>query len=321
MNKIIKILNIEPDGYSSKAKEILKSFASVQETQLPRSELLPLLKDYDVIIVRLGYSIDSEFLSYSERLQIIVSATTGLNHIDLVEAKNRGITVLSLKGESDFLKNIHATAEHTWALLLATIRHLPEAYHHVKSGHWNRDLFKGSELFGKTLGLIGFGRLGSIVADYGKAFGMRVIANDLKSNLQDDRIKMMDMDEMLAQADVVSLHANYTPENAKMINSRRFSAMKTGTVFINTSRGELVDEFALVSALKSKKLKGAGIDVINNEVRDLKNSPLIEYAKTHDNLIVTPHIGGATFESTEATEIFMARKLADYYGKAIGKFA
>ena len=313
----LRILNLEPEGYSIKAKAILESIGQVFDGPMSREQLLELIKNYDILIVRLGHRIDAQVIDSAKRLKTIVTATTGLNHIDMNEAQRRGIKVLSLQGEQTFLDTIHATAEHTWTLLLALLRKLPQAHQHVLSGGWERDLFKGRELYGRTLGIIGVGRLGSKIAAYGAAFGMRVIGYDKnKPHARTANLELMDLNKVLPLSDVISLHVNYNIENHAMISRKELALMKPGTMLINTSRGELVDEEALLDALRSGNLGGAALDVLCGEYasRDTTEE-LLEYARQHDNLIVTPHIGGCTFDSMEKTEMFMAEKLFRYLKK------
>lgn len=176
----MRILNLEPDNYNPAARSILSKLGKVTNGPFKRAELKREIEKYDILIVRLGHKIDKEILNNAARLKAIVSATTGLNHIDLKEAEMRNIAVLSLKGEREFLDQIYATAEHTIGLILSLLRNIPAACEEARKGNWNRDAFRGVELHGKTLGIIGYGRLGSKVAHYAQGFGMRVIANDIR---------------------------------------------------------------------------------------------------------------------------------------------
>lgn len=313
----MKILNIEPLGYSPTARSVLESFAWVDDGPLDRSKLLEKIKHYDCIIVRLGHRIDADVLQAAPRLKTIVTATTGLNHIDLEEARKRGIEILSLAGERQFLDNIFGTAEHTWAMLLSLFRKIPQARSHVIDGGWDRDRFRGHELSGRTLGIIGLGRLGTRVALYGIAFGMQVLTCDIRqpATIPED-IRFTDMDEVLSESDVISVHVNYTPGKPAIIGTDELHRMKQGAVLVNTSRGELIDETALLDELGSGRLAGAALDVLIGENSpQFSSNPLIAYAKNHPNVIITPHIGGCTFESMEKTEIFMAEKLRNYIAK------
>jgi D-3-phosphoglycerate dehydrogenase len=309
-----RILNLEPQGYSAEAKMVLDEIGVVDSGPLSRKELLTAIPYYEILIVRLAHRIDEELLRKANKLKVIATATTGLNHIDLNCAKGLGIEVLSLRGEIEFLNDIHATAEHTWALLLSLVRKLPQAHAHVLNGEWSRDLFIGSELHGKTLGVIGLGRLGIKVAQYGLAFGMKVLANDIISpKIIPAGVDMVTLPELLTGSDVICLHASYSVSNRNMIGKLQTSQMKRGCIFINTARGELVDEEELLNAIQNQHISGAAVDVLAGENDCWTSSgKFLNLAKSHHNLLITPHIGGATREAMVKTEIFMANKLLRY---------
>jgi len=245
-------------------------------------------------------------------LKIIVTPTTGLNHIDLREAQRQDIKVLSLQGETEFLNDIRATAEHTVGLMLSLLRRIPSAVVDVKKGGWDRDRFKGRELYGKTIGIVGYGRLGRIVGKYLQAFDARILAHEphINQKATDSGISTVGLDDLLQNSDIVTLHVSLSDRTRSFFGKEQFSKMKPGAWFINTARGELIDETALLDALRSGQLAGAAVDVLCGEQHDGKmNHPLVAYAREHDNLLITPHIGGCTVESMEKTEVFMARKL------------
>ena len=314
-----KTLNLEPIDYSPEAKKIIKYHSDLQDGPITRKSLKERIGGYDCIIIRLGHKIDQNLLKHAGKLKVIVSATTGLNHIDVEEANSRGIKILSLKGETEFLETVTATAEHTMGLILSLIRHTPQAHNSVMSGAWDRNLFKGHDLFGKTIGIIGYGRLGKIVAKYSTAFGMNVMAYDTKSISKDEPVESAALDHVLSQSDIVTLHASYSPENEGVFDKTCFDRMKKGAVFINTARGEIVNEKSLLEALETKHLSGAALDVIANEqdlpISPINDNPIYKYAREYDNLILTPHIGGATYDSMYKTEIFMAHKLVEFFNK------
>jgi D-3-phosphoglycerate dehydrogenase len=320
MNKKYQILNAEPDGYSKKARGILDSFGLLTERQFTRSELIDCIGDYEVLIVRLGFQIDREIIQHSKKLKVIVTATTGTDHIDLALAADSGIKVLCLKGEVDFLRSIPATAELTWGLIIALVRNLPSAVRSVQEKVWDRESFRGFDLSGKTLGILGLGRIGEKVAGYGLAFGMRVIAFDTDENKNVPGVKMMEsLEDLLLETQILSIHLPLNSSTEGLINEQAIAVLTDGAWIINTSRGDILDEVALLNALKTKKIAGAALDVIQNERSiHLYDSAVINYAIEHANLIITPHIGGATYDSMAATEIFMAKKLKKYLEKTKG---
>ena len=175
---MINILNAEPLNYSSEARKILESLGNIDEKLLKRNELLSCISEYHVLIIRFGFQIDEEIIEAGKNLKVIVTATTGLDHIDTEYATSKSIKIISLQGEKEFLSSIPATAEYTWGLLLALMRRIPSAFESVKRGFWNRDEFRGHNLAGRKLGILGLGRIGERVALYGLAFEMNVLAFD-----------------------------------------------------------------------------------------------------------------------------------------------
>lgn len=307
------ILNAEPDHYSPVARELLQAMGEVWDKRpLTRPQLLAQLPHAHILITRLAHHIDAEIIQAGRQLQAIVTATTGLDHIDLTAAAAQGVVVLSLRGEETFLRTIPATAEHTWALLLALIRHIPAAAAAVQQGQWNRDPFRGRDLLGKRLGIIGLGRIGQMVARYAHAFGLHVQAYDpYLAQWPAEVERHPHLQTLLATSDIITLHVPLTPATTHLISHDQLALLPAGALLINTSRGAIVDEAALLTALQANHLGGAALDVLAAEVSGniSRHHPLIQYAQTHPNLLITPHIGGATYDSMAMTEIFMAHKL------------
>jgi D-3-phosphoglycerate dehydrogenase len=306
---MLRILNVEPDQYSDDARSILKSIGYLIEQNMERDELLKSLSSFNVLIVRLHHQVDAELMDAAPALKVIVSATTGLDHIDMEHAAQKNIAVLSLRSEVAFLRSIPATAELTWGLLLALTRNILSAHTSVLKGEWQRDRFKGHELAGKRLGILGLGRIGEKIASYGLVFGMQVSAYDPypKDVILGVAMKSS-MEALIHETDVLSVHVPLNTETQNMLGAREFNFLPKGSYLVNTARGAVLDENALLDSLRSAHLAGAALDVLSGE-RISENSPLIEYARTHSNLLITPHIGGATYESMRATEMFMANKL------------
>jgi len=307
-----QLLITESERFAAAALLALQRVADVTAADLNRRQLLEQIGDYDAIWIRLRHRIDQQVLDAASHLQWIATATTGLNHIDLQAAQRGGIEVISLRGETEFLRDIRATAEHTLALMFALLRRLPAAVEHVSSGGWNRDLFCGSELYRKTIGIVGLGRLGQLVAGYVTAFGGTVIACDphITATEVPAGIELVDLDALLAQSDVVSIHVDLNSTTKQFFGARQLAQMRAGSRLINTSRGEVIDEAALLDSLASEHLAGAALDVLSNEQSiGMKDHPLVGYARNHANLIITPHIGGCTSESMARTEVFLANKL------------
>jgi D-3-phosphoglycerate dehydrogenase len=310
----VRILVAEGEGFSPRALVALEALGDVRVGDLDRPGLAAAVHDVDVVFVRLRNRVDGALLDGAPALRAVVRPTTGLDHLDLEALDARGVAVLSLRGETDFLRTVTATAEHTWALLLALVRRIPAATAAAAAGDWDRDRFRGRELAGKSLGLVGLGRLGSMVARYGAAFGMRVRAFDpYRGEAWPDGVEpCATLEELLRMSDVVSLHVPLGPDTEGLLGADQFRAMRPGAVLVNTSRGRIVDEEALVQALATGRLAGAALDVVagEGEPEGAAGSPAVRYARDHDQLLITPHVGGATLESMENTEIFMAGKLA-----------
>jgi len=300
----LKILNLDRH-YPVQAQKILKSVGVLTNRQLTHGQLKREVSKYDILIVDAINFVDKKIIDQGKNLKIIATATTGTDHIDVDHARKKKIKIVSLKGEKKFLKSIPATAELTFGLVFALVRQIPGAFADVKKYNWNRPKFRGFDLLDKTFGIIGFGRLGQIVAKYAKAFGMKVIATDPKAKISG--VKKVSLTQLLKTADVVSLHVDLTPKNYNLISTKELKSMKKTAVLINTSRGQLIDEKALLQALKQRKIAGAAIDVLADEKKG--NKVLVNYAKKNKNLIITPHIGGMTKDSTEKTRIFIAQKI------------
>jgi D-3-phosphoglycerate dehydrogenase len=312
---VTRILNAEPSKYSEEAKAILRSIGELDEFALTREQLLCRLNNYNVLIVRLGFQVDRDVMDASDSLKVIVTATTGLDHIDVSYAETREIEVLSLQGEKEFLRSVPATAEHTWALLLSLLRRIPQAYASVLQGQWNRDAFCGRDLKSKRLGIIGLGRIGEKVSRFGQAFEMEVGAYDPHPKSCPAGVQQFhSLEKLLGRSDVLTLHVPLVAETSGMIGREELSLLPADAVLINTSRGEIIDETALVDALTRGQLAGAALDVICGErdARSRQSSPLVQFALENSNLLITPHIGGVTAESMAETELFMANKLKAY---------
>jgi D-3-phosphoglycerate dehydrogenase len=313
-----RILNAEPFGYSQAARDALARMGDLLEEPLRQEELACRLADVDVLIVRLGLRVTAEVLASAPRLKVVVTATTGLDHIDCRAAQLRGVEVLSLRGEYRFLETITATAEHSWALLLALMRRIPWAFSSVCAGAWDRDAHRGRDLAGRRLGILGLGRVGRQVARFGLAFGMQVAAHDLRGESWPEGVaRAGSLEELLASADCLMVHVPLDDTTVGMIDAKRLALLPDRAVLVNTARGGVVDERALLDELRSGRLAGAALDVLVSErdagarSRDL----LLPYARTHENLIITPHLGGATWDAMHRTEEFMAGKLGDFLAR------
>jgi D-3-phosphoglycerate dehydrogenase len=206
------------------------------------------------------------------------------------------------------------------ALALALLRNIPSAAQSVCQGFWNRDLFRGHELFGKTVGIVGMGRLGTIVAGCFRAFGMDVLGYDPRPDFPHGAARRVeDLDLLIEASDVLSLHVSYSESTRHLIGQEQLSRVRPGAVLVNTSRGGVVDEQALLAALEGGRLAGAALDVLDGEPHVDAGHPLVAYARERSNLLVVPHIGGNTYESFEKTETFLARRLVEVLSTSNGR--
>ncbi len=292
--------------FAEGGKRILAQVGEVQEGVKDRKDLLARVRDVTILVVGLEQRIDREVIDAGTKLKVIATATTGLDHIDIAYAESKGITVLSLKGETAFLQSVTSTAELALGLLLALIRRIPAAHLSVRDGTWDRSSFEGHSLKGKTLGIVGYGRLGKMMGRYGTALEMTVLFTDPAEEGSTPLAKLLET------SDAISLHVPLNEDTEEMIGAKELKMIKPGTVLINTSRGKIVDEREVLASLENGQLAGYATDVLADELSFTNknaSSPLIDYAKTHDNIILTPHIGGMTVESREATDIFIAQKI------------
>jgi len=299
----MKIVVTEPLHLAEIVRETLGALGTVVYGPMDDDTLVRELADCDVLMVRLGRHIGEPLIAKAPRLHYILTATTGLDHIDLDAARLASVRVISLRDCQHAIMDVSATAEHCFGLMLALLRGTPAASAHVLAGGWDRDKFWGTQLKGKCLGIVGYGRIGAMVAACANAFDMTVVANDIKPEKVAPPAKSLSLDELLRTADIVSLHVTATPENRHLIDRDAIARLKRGAVFINTARGSLVDEAALAEAVESGRLLGVAVDVLEGEEHGgTSRSPLLATAQAGFNVLITPHIGGATREAIARTE-------------------
>lgn len=313
-----KILNTVGKKFGETGRKILAEIGQADYLDLTQEELEKIISQYDILFVALGLNINKRVIDRGVNLKIIATATTGLDHIDATYAKLRGIEILSLRGEDEFLSTITGTAELAFGLIIDLLRFTPLAFGAVKNYEWNNQKFRGHNIYGKTLGIVGLGRLGKLLARYGNGFKMKVLAVD--PNVSGEEMlkfncKKVDFETLLSESDVISIHVHLAPETENMFNAEIFKKMKNTAYLINTSRGKIVNEADLLDALKNRDIAGYAADVLADELSfggGFSAHPLVEYAKNNNNLIIVPHIGGMTYESREATDIFIAEKIKKF---------
>ena len=257
---------------------------------LSEAELAERIPPYHGLIVRSSVRVTEKVLAQAENLRVVGRAGVGIDNIDLDAASLRGILVTNTPGA-----NSMATAEHTMAMLLALCRHIPQACRSLAEGEWNRKKFTGVQLYKKTIGIIGLGRIGSRVAVRCRAFGMNVIACDPYIGLEaarDLHVTLVDLDELFARADFITLHTALTPETRGLVNAQTIARMKDGVYLVNCARGALIEEADVAAALQAGKIAGAALDVFTHEPLP-PDSPL----RGLPNVIFTPHLAASTVEA------------------------
>ncbi len=260
-------------------------------------------------MVRSATFVDDALMEKAPKLRVIGRAGVGVDNVDLEAATRRGIVVMNTPGG-----NAVAVAEHTFALMLGLARFLHRAHSTMVAGKWEKKTLQGTELRGKTLGIVGLGRVGVEVLRRAQAFGMKVIAHDpyvAPALAQQLNVTMVPLDDLYAQSDYITLHVGITPQTTGMINADSIRKMKKGVRLVNCARGELLNEAAVVEALQSGQLGGAGLDVYSHE--PLKDSPLM----TLPNVLLTPHIAGSTNEAQEAVGVQIALQVREYLLKGV----
>jgi D-3-phosphoglycerate dehydrogenase len=290
---------------AANAVQLLKDEAEwtvITHDQLPDG-LDTALKDADALIVRSAVDVNSQVMRSAQKLRVIGRAGVGVDNIDLEAATKAGIAVMNTPGA-----NAVAVAEHTIALMLALARHLCRADSTTRAGKWEKKSLQGTELRGKTLGIVGLGRIGMEVARRARAFEMKIVAHDpfvSASVAREQGIQLAELDHVYAQSDYLTLHVGLTPQTDGMINEKSLARMKKGVRIINCARGELLDEAAVAAALASKQVGGVALDVFTEEPP--KNSPLLAL----ENVIATPHIAGSTNEAQDAVGVQIASQVRE----------
>jgi D-3-phosphoglycerate dehydrogenase / 2-oxoglutarate reductase len=296
------------DGIHPVAKEILEAGCDVIfEPKLSEEEILRYLPDIQGLMVRSATQVTKEVFEQAPNLQIVGRAGVGTDNIDLKIATRRGVIVVNSPGG-----NTVAAAEHTIGMIMALARHIPQADRIVKSGGWRTKELTGVELFGKALGVIGFGKIGRRVASVFQRMGMRILVYDpfLSSQMAEElKVESVDLDTLFGESDFITLHAPKTPETEHLLNLETFAKMKDGVRIVNCARGGIIDEKALCAALASGKVAGVGLDVFENEPLPASD-PLHQFG---DKIITTPHLGASTEEAQVNVAKDVAEQILEYF--------
>ena len=283
--------------------ELLRSSFDVDvDVEMAAEDLPDRIGDYDALIVRSATRVTDELLAHASRLKVIGRAGTGVDNVDVPAATRRGIIVANAPGS-----NMVSAAEHAVGLLLAMARNIPQAHAALKEGRWERSRFGGIEVCGKTLGVLGFGRIGQLVASRARGLGMHVIAHDpfvSPERFRETQVMQAGLDELLAASDFITLHAPLTPETEHLIRAETIARMRPGVRIVNAARGGLVDLDALVDGLQSGHVAGAALDVFPDE--PYTSGRIFEL----DNVVLTPHLGASTQEAQDRAGLIVAEQVA-----------
>jgi D-3-phosphoglycerate dehydrogenase len=311
MGEIKKVLVSDP--LSEKGLEILGRAKGLQydiKSGLSPEELKKCLPEYDAIIIRSETKLKAEIIEAGDRLKVIGRAGIGLDNVDLSAATKKGVVVMNTPQE-----NAIAAAEHTIAMMLSISRKIPQATGSMKAGKWEKKKFLGVELYTKTLGIIGIGVIGTIVADRARGLKMKVIAYDpylSKEVAEKKGVDLVSLEELLNRSDFISIHTPLTEETRNLIDKNTLAKMKDGVILVNCARGGIINEKDLYDAIKAGKVAGAALDVFEKE--PAIGNPLVEL----EQVISTPHLGASTGEAQENVSIAIAQQIVDYllYGEA-----
>jgi len=295
-----------PDDLSQAGLDVLRADPGITVDvvkKMPRAELLVRIGEYDALIVRSETRVDAEVIEAGRRLRVVGRAGIGVDTIDVDAATRRGVIVMNTPQA-----NTTATCEHTLAMMLALARNIPQADASMRRAEWTRSKFMGVQLAGKTLGVIGFGRIGTQVARRAQAFGMEILAFDpfvSEEHARASKVQLVSLEELLAQSDFVTLHSSLTQGSRGLLDEEHIAMMKPGARIVNVARGALIDLDALHKALTSGHLGGAAIDVFEEEPPG--DMPLFKLP----NVVVTPHLGASTVEAQRDVSIQMAEQILD----------
>jgi D-3-phosphoglycerate dehydrogenase / 2-oxoglutarate reductase len=295
------------DPLSKEGVNILKAAGLIVDevSKLSENDLIKKIKGYDGLIVRSETTVTKKIIQASDKLSVIGRAGVGLDNVDVAEASKKGIVVMNAPSG-----NTISTAEHAFSLMLALARNIPQANQSIKDGKWDRKKFMGVELYGKTLGIVGMGRIGTEFAKRALVFGMKVMANDPFLSEEKARsigVEPVDMDVLLANADFMTIHTPLTDETRHFIDEKAFEKMKPGIRIVNAARGGIIDEKALAKYIKSGKVAGAALDVFETKAKPPVDSPVAGL----DKVISTPHLGASTEEAQVSVAVDMARSIVD----------
>lgn len=304
------------DPIAQEGIELLRTRAEVDvRTGLSLLQLKEIVANYDALVVRSETKVTAEVIEAGKNLKIIARAGVGVDNVDVDAATKRGIWVVNAP-----MGNVNAAVEHTWALMLAMVRNVPQAYVSLRSGQWKRSQFVGVELKGKTLGVVGLGKIGLEVAKRAFAFEMHVLGSDpyppAQERAREMGVEVVPLEELLGRSDIITVHVPLLPETKGMIGRKELAKVKRGARFLNVARGGVIDEQALVEAIEEGRVAGAAIDVFEQEPPPHDHPFLI-----HDKIVVTPHLGASTLEAQVNVAVDVAEQILAFMDGQKPRFA
>ena len=309
------ILYLGAEVGAAAAEEAVSGWAKVIRVPSKIAEVQFQIRTVDALLdASMKVPITDSMVASAANLKIISCATTGSDHIERSELDRRGIPVRTLMEDRQLLLNLTPAAELSWALLMACARMLPAAANHVKAGGWDREQFPGIMLNGKRIGIIGCGRIGTWMSRYARAFGMDIVGYDPFLSEFPPQIVSVSLEELTRNSDFITIHVPLSDDTKGLFSESCFARVKAGAILINTSRGAVLDEGALLKALQSGRLQAAGLDVLADEP-EIEKSALAQYAKTHDNLILTPHCGGFSHDAVKIVCRRAAEKIVEHLNR------
>ncbi|MGH0037456.1 MAG: phosphoglycerate dehydrogenase [Myxococcota bacterium] len=301
------------DSLASQGIEILESAPGIEvlnEPGIDPADLLERVRDVEGLVIRSGTQVTAEVLAAAEKLRVVGRAGIGVDNVDVPVATSRGVVVMNTPGG-----NTITTAEHAISLLVSLARHIPQATASMKQGKWEKKKFQGLELYNRTLAVVGIGSIGRIVADRARGLGMRIIAHDPHISQEVAarmNVELVGFDEMLERADAITIHVPKTKETTGLLDRKAFEKARPGVLVINAARGGIVDEEALLEALESGHVGGAGLDVFEKEPPG-EGHPLV----AHERVICTPHLGASTEQAQINVAVAVAEQVRDYLSSQV----
>lgn len=319
MTPEVSVLVITPVHHIEGVVPVLEGIGRVSYLEdASQADVQRAVRDHDAVFTNPNKSnvfLGRDVMDAGSRLTAIATASTGRNHIDLEYARTRNVTVLSLTDERHVIDRISSTAEHALALALAAIRRIPHGFDAVRRGEWDYLPFIGRQLDHLTAGVIGYGRLGSRFARYAQPLFRKVLACDPYVQMRDAGVEQVGLDRLLRECDVISVHTHVTPETTGMLDRKALEQVKPDVVLVNTARGEMFDEEALIEFLNTHPRAMLAADVVAGEVTGKQSSPLIAYARSAANIILTPHVGGMTVEAQRIAYMHAATLLQQFFAR------